>query len=139
VISFGLPMGVVLYFIVSNLYRVGQQYYITRTMYRGKDPDDPIPAISVEEKPSGKGGTGSGAKGAATAPKKPKQAPKTPAGEKPVKPNTGSGRVTPAKNAPTSNGRGASGTKKTFTSDARRKTGEAAAPPVTPRARKKRK
>jgi YidC/Oxa1 family membrane protein insertase len=137
VISFGLPMGVVLYFIVSNLYRVGQQYYITRTMYRG---DDPIPAITVEEKKApGKGGGNGSAPSGSGAPKKPKPAPKTPAGTKPVKPNTGSGRVTPAKNAPASNGRGASGTKKTFTSDARRKTGGADTPPVTPRARKKRK
>jgi YidC/Oxa1 family membrane protein insertase len=133
VISFGLPMGVVLYFIVSNLYRVGQQYYITRTMYRGNDP---IPAITVTEKETGKsGGSGGSKSGGSKAP----VAKKTPAGAKPVKPNTGSGRVTPGKNATSSNGKGGSGTKKTFTSDARRKTSESAAPPVTPRARKKRK
>ncbi len=33
VISFTLPAGVVLYFLVSNLYRIGQQAFITRTMY----------------------------------------------------------------------------------------------------------
>ncbi|MBI2709835.1 MAG: membrane protein insertase YidC [Actinobacteria bacterium] len=33
VISFGLPAGVVLYFVVSNLYRIGQQGFITRTLY----------------------------------------------------------------------------------------------------------
>lgn len=132
VISFGLPMGVVLYFIVSNLYRVGQQYYITRTMYRGSDP---IPAITVTEKTPAEGGGKSGANASqAIAP----AAKKTPAGVKPVKPKTGSGRVTPGKNS-SSNGKGGSGTKKTFTSDPRRKTGDAAAPPVTPRARKKRK
>lgn len=137
-ISFGLPMGVVLYFIVSNLYRVGQQYYITRTMFS----HELVPAITVTEK----GGKGKGEKGgeggaAIGPPKKPKPAPKTPAGQKPVKPNTGSGRVTPAKHTPGSNGKGASGAKKkkTFTSDARRKTGDAATPPVTPRSRKKRK
>ena len=32
-ISLGLPAGVVLYFFVSNLYRIGQQAFITRTMY----------------------------------------------------------------------------------------------------------
>jgi YidC/Oxa1 family membrane protein insertase len=34
VISFTLPAGIVLYFLVSNLYRIGQQAFITRTMYR---------------------------------------------------------------------------------------------------------
>ncbi len=33
IISFTLPAGVVLYFLVSNLYRIGQQAFITRTMY----------------------------------------------------------------------------------------------------------
>lgn len=33
VFSLTLPGGVVLYFLVSNLYRVGQQAFITRTMY----------------------------------------------------------------------------------------------------------
>jgi YidC/Oxa1 family membrane protein insertase len=33
-ISFTLPAGIVVYFLVSNLFRVGQQALITRTMYR---------------------------------------------------------------------------------------------------------
>jgi YidC/Oxa1 family membrane protein insertase len=33
VISFGLPAGLVIYFVVSNLWRVGQQAFITRTLY----------------------------------------------------------------------------------------------------------
>jgi len=32
-ISFTLPAGVILYFVVSNVYRIGQQGFITRTMY----------------------------------------------------------------------------------------------------------
>jgi YidC/Oxa1 family membrane protein insertase len=32
-ISFGLPSGLVLYFAVSNIYRVGQQWFIGRTIY----------------------------------------------------------------------------------------------------------
>lgn len=52
-ISLTLPAGVVLYFLVSNLYRIGQQGFITRTMYRdshgnpvvhsssSKDSDEP--------------------------------------------------------------------------------------------------
>jgi YidC/Oxa1 family membrane protein insertase len=33
VISFGLPAGLVLYFAVSNLYRIGQQAFISRSIY----------------------------------------------------------------------------------------------------------
>ena len=36
-ISFTLPSGIVVYFLVSNLFRVGQQALITRTMYRDDD------------------------------------------------------------------------------------------------------
>ena len=37
VFSFTLPAAIVLYFLVSNIYRIGQQYYITRSMYHGED------------------------------------------------------------------------------------------------------
>lgn len=43
VFSFGLPGGLVLYFLVSNLYRIGQQWFISRTIYgikRGETIDD---------------------------------------------------------------------------------------------------
>jgi YidC/Oxa1 family membrane protein insertase len=36
VISFGLPSGLVIYFAVSNLYRIGQQAFITRSIYGGQ-------------------------------------------------------------------------------------------------------
>lgn len=39
VISFSLPAGLVLYFAVSNLYRIGQQYFISRSIY-GVGRDD---------------------------------------------------------------------------------------------------
>jgi YidC/Oxa1 family membrane protein insertase len=38
VISFGLPAGLVLYFAVSNLYRVGQQWFISRSLYGPNGP-----------------------------------------------------------------------------------------------------
>ena len=59
VISFGLPAGLVLYFAVSNLYRVGQQWFISRSIYGTQvdsssggsggssgtsDPTEPAPA-----------------------------------------------------------------------------------------------
>jgi YidC/Oxa1 family membrane protein insertase len=36
-ISFTLPAGIVVYFLVSNVFRVGQQALITRTMYKDTD------------------------------------------------------------------------------------------------------
>jgi YidC/Oxa1 family membrane protein insertase len=42
VFSFTLPAGLVLYFVVSNLYRIGQQWFITRSIYgikRGETAD----------------------------------------------------------------------------------------------------
>jgi len=51
VISFGLPSGLVLYFAVSNLYRVGQQWFISRSVYgHGSTPGSTgpgSPAIDV--------------------------------------------------------------------------------------------
>ena len=38
VISFGLPAGLVVYFVVSNLWRVAQQTFITRTLYAHAAP-----------------------------------------------------------------------------------------------------
>ena len=37
VFAFTLPVAIVFYFLVSNLYRIAQQYYITRSMYSGDD------------------------------------------------------------------------------------------------------
>ena len=61
-ISFTLPAGIVLYFLVSNLFRVGQQALITRTLYKD---DDKVVSTSGREsdKSSTKG------KGDAPAPK----------------------------------------------------------------------
>jgi YidC/Oxa1 family membrane protein insertase len=39
VISIGLPAGLVLYFAVSNLYRVGQQWFIGRSLYSDLDAE----------------------------------------------------------------------------------------------------
>ncbi len=37
VFAFTLPAAIVFYFLVSNLYRIAQQFYITRSMYSGED------------------------------------------------------------------------------------------------------
>lgn len=59
VFSFGLPAGLVLYFVVSNLYRIGQQWFITRSIYglkRGETIDDKrvidSTATEVDDRPS---------------------------------------------------------------------------------------
>jgi hypothetical protein len=46
VISFTLPAGLVLYFAVSNLYRVGQQWFISRSVYGIKGGSGPTGAGS---------------------------------------------------------------------------------------------
>ena len=37
VVAFVSPSALVVYFVVSNLYRIGMQHYITRTLYHGED------------------------------------------------------------------------------------------------------
>jgi len=68
-ISLTLPAGIVVYFFVSNAFRIAQQGFITRTMY--KDDDGPVATTAREsDKTSTKGkgaGGGSGAKGQSVA------------------------------------------------------------------------
>jgi YidC/Oxa1 family membrane protein insertase len=61
-ISFTLPAGIVVYFLVSNLFRVAQQALITRTMYRdvdgtvettGRESDRSSTSSASAEKPKG--------------------------------------------------------------------------------------
>ncbi len=62
VISFGLDAALVTYFVVSNLYRTGQQAYITRALY-GPGQEQPavvIPTAADEPKPNKKPGGKSG-------------------------------------------------------------------------------
>ncbi len=62
VISLTLPAGVVVYFLVSNLYRIAQQAYITRAFYREDHKHDaeekaaPATGASAKPKPEPKGG-----------------------------------------------------------------------------------
>jgi YidC/Oxa1 family membrane protein insertase len=91
IFSLVIPAGLIMYFFVSNTYRVVQNEYITRTMYRkqppplqfGKDGD----AASKAAPPEAKGRSG----GAATGERpKPKPAPRA---------GSSGGRVTPPKRA----------------------------------------
>lgn len=49
VFSFTMPAALVVYFVVSNLYRIGQQAYITRSLYRGEDSPGALLAKRREE------------------------------------------------------------------------------------------
>jgi YidC/Oxa1 family membrane protein insertase len=60
VISFTLPAGIVVYFLVSNVFRVGQQALITRTMYR--DDDGPVATTGRVSDKSSKNAPASGEK-----------------------------------------------------------------------------
>ena len=67
VISYGLDAALVSYFVVSNMYRTGQQFYITRALY---GPGQETPAVVVpapidkpDEKPKGGNGKKAGSTG----------------------------------------------------------------------------
>lgn len=78
VISFSLPGALVLYFVTSNLFRVGQQFLITHTIYKDEALEAGVIEADSEEKPkaekpkkelSGNGSGSSGTKGKATPPR----------------------------------------------------------------------
>jgi len=64
VFSFTMPAALVVYFVISNLYRIGQQGYITRSLYSG---DQSLGAQVAKQREQGKSGDadskGSSAKG----------------------------------------------------------------------------
>jgi YidC/Oxa1 family membrane protein insertase len=71
VFAFVSPGGLVIYFVTSNLYRIGLQAYITRTLYRGEDSIGAKAALAAKEakklKEGGSSGTPSRARPATTA------------------------------------------------------------------------
>jgi YidC/Oxa1 family membrane protein insertase len=97
VILLNLPTGLAVYGLVSNLYRIAQQGYITRALYRPHHVSGVIEAKVVEDdqpkRPPRKGG-GSGANGTGS-----KQTP-APKGEAPRPPKPTPSRVTPPKAKP---------------------------------------
>jgi YidC/Oxa1 family membrane protein insertase len=87
VIALTLPSALIIYFLTSNLFRIAQQYYITRKFYK----DNPSTAAVIEAK----------AKPAPTTPKpEPKAVPKPAPAPRHAKP---SGRTTPPKGSATPN------------------------------------
>jgi YidC/Oxa1 family membrane protein insertase len=82
VISLTLPSGIIFYFLVSNLYRILQQAYITRRFYRNRpSPVGVIDTTEVDAPSAGAKATGSktsgpktsGQKGSGAAPGAPKR------------------------------------------------------------------
>ncbi len=82
VFSFTMPAALVVYFVVSNLYRIGQQGYITHSLYKGDDsPGQQLARQRAAERTKGgKGGSGGGGGG---------------------RPSSAGGRTTPKKGEPT--------------------------------------
>ena len=60
IFAFTLPAAIVFYFLVSNLYRIGQQAYITRSFYGG---DDSLGAQIRKQREDGPGDGDTGGKG----------------------------------------------------------------------------
>lgn len=151
VFSFGLPAGLVLYFCVSNLYRIGQQWFISRSIYgikRGETIDDKrrsdkTPAGVVTGKVTGESSREVGAKSTkAVSDGKNKPTPKRSSGAQANKAKAktkakkgSSGRTTASKSSKSSSGkgRGTSGT-----SSSKDRSGSDA-PVLQPRARKKKR
>lgn len=130
VISFGLPAGLVLYFAVSNLYRIGQQAFISRSIYGIKKG-----AGDKADKPKGSGEKGAGEK-----------ADKAPArGAKESGKQSGKSDKAPSKGGAGRGGKGGGGSARTQKSSrsggrgARGGNGHGGAPTLQPRARKNKK
>lgn len=140
VISFGLPAGLVLYFAVSNLFRIGQQAFISRSIYGMTRKDQAASRAKAKAaKSDGKGGA-NGQKGSSKVLKT------TAKDVTPVKGDSGAkakanGDQRPAKKKPTppartaGSGRGGRGGQRGAKADAK----PDAAPTLQPRARKNKK
>ena len=104
VISLTLPAGLVVYFLVSNSYRIAQQYYITHSLYKGEHSlGRQASAAAAEARSAAKDAKDD----KATSPKSKaidataKPAPTRP----PARKGGGTGRTTPAKARPAPSGR----------------------------------
>jgi len=137
VFSFTLPAGLVLYFVVSNTYRVGQQWFISRSIYglaKGETVDEKAKREAAEAKAAGK------AKAVVASSKETGAVSK--AGTAKASKN-GSAKDVPAKDAGTtekSKGSGASAPTKSKRTDPSPSSAPAGSSPVLqPRARKNKK
>jgi len=88
IFAFTLPVAIVIYFLISNLYRIAQQYYITRSMYSGDESlgaqlrqqrETDTKKSSQDKKNTEKGG--SAKKNGASSKKSPQSGKKKPSGQ----------------------------------------------------------
>ena len=158
VISFGLPAGLVLYFAVSNLYRIGQQAFISRSIYgmkggksSGSASDEKQPGPSFKEmlgfgsrdggsggsKPKSKPKPKSGSLSSAKSKSKPSGSSKGQGGRSGAK---SSGRTTPAKSSGRQSGRSQpttkSGSEPKQSGGTSKQPSSGSTPTLQPRARK---
>jgi YidC/Oxa1 family membrane protein insertase len=108
VFSFTMPAALVIYFVVSNLYRIGQQAYITRTLYTGDDSPGQQLARQREAERGGSKGKKGGGEGGRTTPKKgqtPKKGEPTPSRREAKGGSSGGSKKSGSKKS-TSSGRG---------------------------------
>lgn len=133
VISFSLPGGLVLYFLISNSYRIGQQAWITRTLYT---PDGPVALTKGPSKEQPADAPGKKASREASA--------DTNGDGRSGRSSAGKGRATPKRSAApatskrTGGGGGGKRTKRTYSSDPKAKSrgSRGGSPTIEPRARK---
>ncbi|MEZ5168104.1 MAG: YidC/Oxa1 family membrane protein insertase, partial [Acidimicrobiales bacterium] len=92
VFSFTMPAALVIYFVVSNLYRIGQQAYITHSLYKGEDsPGAQLARQRALQNAEGKSGRPASG-GGRTTPKKGRPTPKADAGTTKAKPKATNGQ-----------------------------------------------
>jgi len=103
VISLTLPAGLVVYFLVSNGYRIAQQYYITHSFYKGEHSlGRQASAAAAEARAAAKDAKDDKATSAKS---KAIDATAKPATRPPVRKGGSTGRTTPAKARPAPSGR----------------------------------
>jgi YidC/Oxa1 family membrane protein insertase len=122
--AFVSPLAIGIYFVVSTLWRVGQQAFITRSLYRGEESIGRQAQRAMAEMRDSRKSEGNGAKGGRAAAKKP-----------PAAASSGNGRTRDQKSGqqPPKARSGAGGAGKSSGS------GGGSAPKPHPRSRKKRK
>jgi YidC/Oxa1 family membrane protein insertase len=126
--AFISPLAIGIYFLVSTLWRVGQQAFITRSLYRGEDSVGIQAQKAMADLRAARKAEGNGAKGGRAA-----------AAKKPAESSRGNGRAASGQKAgqqggqPRSRARSSAGTSKSSSG------GSAPAPKPHPRSRKKRK
>jgi YidC/Oxa1 family membrane protein insertase len=91
VFAFSLPAAIVFYFLVSNLYRIAQQYYITRSFYSGDQSMGAQIRQNRENSPDDAKQNGSGPKNGTKSNSGKKPAAKKAAAKKPAAKRQGGG------------------------------------------------